>query len=218
MWVAGSVVYLLVGVGSAFFGSGARIRHRQKVIFEWKHDRFVWKLKALLLGIVVFWPLYLASRRKELGCWISAIQDSYPGSLPYYAYQQVMMSQPEAFRDTLRKCLSELGYVVTGFAADSKTQDVPVAVSIAASDTSFTLIRLLDQNVSLWPRATRQLLLGDGDVFSLPPEARQLFAHSDDEVWEFTSDGASWQGAVGRAGLARVQNGVITQICVLAMS
>jgi len=220
-------VYLAIGLLFVFAGPIARNRKRERVEREWDQLHTTWKsiihFFSIALGVFVLWPLFLSRRRGEVQNWIRAIQKRHASSLPHDVYQQIMACLPQARRADFQKRLSELGYVVTGLVKDVEGTEIAIAVTSLSVTSPFTgipltLIQQLATDTASWPRASRMWHLGSADSHSLPPEIREWLTHSDDEIWEFSSDQRSWQNFTGRGGLARVRNRVVIETYVTVLS
>jgi hypothetical protein len=155
--------------------------------------------------------------KREVHGWIAAVQIGHPHSLPYETYLQIRMQLPWFHEENFRNRLSELGYVITGFAKGPKGEDVPFAARALSVGTPFALTQVLSEDISSWPGVAREWL-GIRHLSSLPSAAHEWFANSDDEVWAFSSDAKSWMRLGGRAGVARVRKNVVIDTCTTVMN
>lgn len=222
-WMIVLAAYFAVGFTLIFVGPAARARRREQTIWEWEWHpaRRPWMQKIILLsialGTLAYWPVFTPWGKRELHGWIAAVQIWHPRSLPYETYLQIRMELPWFHQENFRRRLSELGWVITGFAKGPNGEDVPVAARALSVGTPFALTQVLSEDISSWLGVDREWL-GIRGLSSSPPAAHEWLADSDDEVWAFSSDAASWMRLGGRAGVARVRKNVVTDICTTAMN
>jgi hypothetical protein len=124
-------------------------------MWEWHPARRLWIQKILTLlialGTLAFWPVFTVWGKRELHDWIAAVQIWHPHSLPYETYLQIRIQLPWFHQENFRRRLSELGYVITGFAKGPKGEAVPVAVRALSVGTPFVLTQVLSEDISTWP-------------------------------------------------------------------
>ena len=154
----------------------------------------------------------------ELDRYVSEVRIRYSNSLPIEAYTEIESKLPWKDRDHFDQRLTELGYVITGFATTSEGQALAVAMSVLRLGIPMTLVRMRGRADSLSPRPHRAKKnqkffdpLRYGFSFQVTPRP-------DDEIWEFSSSLESWQYLAGRAGAALVRDGTVIDACVTALN
>jgi hypothetical protein len=159
-----------------------------------------------------------AAPSPELDRCISEVRIRYSHSMPIEAYEESLSKLPWTDYGHFDQRLTELGYVVTGFAATSEGQELVVAVSVLKIGISITLVRMLGRadSVSRRPhRAKKKQKFFDPLRYGF---SFQLTPRPDDEIWEFSSSLESWQYLAGRAGAALVRDGTVIDACVTALN
>jgi hypothetical protein len=154
----------------------------------------------------------------ELDRCVSEVRIRYSHSLPIEAYGESLSKLPWTDYGHFDQRLTELGYVVTGFAITSEGQELAVAVSVLKIGIPITLVRMRGRADSLSPRPRRAKKeqksfdpLRHGFSFRVTPRP-------DDEIWEFSSSLESWQHLAGRAGVALVRDGTVIDACVTVLN
>jgi hypothetical protein len=154
----------------------------------------------------------------ELDRYVSEVRIRYSNSLPIEAYTEIESKLPCTDRDHFDQRLTELGYVVTGFATTSEGQELAVAAAVLKIGIPIILVRMLGRADSLSPRPHR----AKKKQKSFDPLrygfSFQLTVRPDDEIWEFSSSPESWEHLAGRAGAALVRDGTVIDACVTALN
>ena len=150
--------------------------------------------------------------------WISEVRIRYPGSLPVNVYRGIVGKLAPDHRLRFDNRLSQLDYVLTGFARDLGGQDLAVAIDVFDKiGTPFSLTKLLRVEGSL----TSSRKPSENEISFEPSDIRisfELPLKEGDEIWEYSSVPESWAALAGSAGFALVRQRTVIDIFETTMS